>query len=422
MINRAGDQTREQTLRGVLARLWRHVAFRDTMLGILVQGLFAFFVVVGQAANSEPDVPVTSMFWVWLALGVIPTALRRLLPWWALALLVASMLATPLDYAAWNAAAFTSMILGYTLASHQRLRLAIAGNVILWGVVTAMSLFASEEEMGMTLTATLITNYLFAITAFGIGRAVYTRRRRLEELRERARLAEENQAAHAAQAVAEERRRIARELHDVVAHHISVMGVLATGARRTLHRDPTAADEALKTIETTGRTTLREMKRLLNVLRTSDEFGDEELAPQPSLDGVHSLVSQLRDTGLNVNLVVDGEPYSLDPGVALTVYRIVQESLTNTLKHAGPARAGVRIQYGEESLDVEVADTGVGQRIVTSDPGRVGHGLVGMRERVALYGGTLRTGPRPGGGFRVHAVIPIDTSAALPSAAAGGTN
>ncbi|GAB3978494.1 sensor histidine kinase [Plantactinospora veratri] len=217
-------------------------------------------------------------------------------------------------------------------------------------------------------------------------------------------MAEENQRSLADQAVADERRRIARELHDVVAHHVSVMGVLATGARRVLSRDPAATDGALGTIEETSRTTLRELRRLLDVLRTDAEPA-AELSPQPGLAGIEALVEQVREAGLPVTLRVDGTPGPLDPGVALTVFRIVQEALTNTLKHAGAATAQVRLSFGVYWLIVEIADTGRGP---APESGRLGHGLVGMRERMALYGGTLRTGPRPGGGYRVYAKMPME--------------
>jgi signal transduction histidine kinase len=190
----------------------------------------------------------------------------------------------------------------------------------------------------------------------------------------------------------------------MVAHHVSVMGVLATGSRRTLHRDPAAADEALATIEETGRTALRELRRLLDVLRTEQEPAGE-LAPQPGLAHLATLVEQVREAGLPVTLKIEGEVGTLDPGIALTIYRIVQEALTNALKHAGSATAEVRLDVGTYWLNLEISDTGRGPRM---GGGPVGHGLLGMRERVMLYGGTLRTGPRPGGGFRVSARIPVD--------------
>ena len=276
----------------------------------------------------------------------------------------------------------------------------------LWVPVFAVTLGVrrAAEEAGLTPGFLALYNLLLALVAFFAGRTVHARRTSSQALEERARTAEANQRALAEQAVADERRRIARELHDVVAHHVSVMGVLATGARRVLPRRPEAADEALGTIEDTSRTTLRELRRLLDVLRTDAEPA-ADLAPQPNLAGIETLVEQVRDAGLPVLLRVDGEPRGLDPGVALTVYRIAQEALTNALKHAGPARAEVRLRFGVYWLTVEVTDTGRGPA-----PGRtaLGHGLVGMRERVSLYGGTLRTGPRPGGGYRVYAKIPVE--------------
>jgi signal transduction histidine kinase len=182
------------------------------------------------------------------------------------------------------------------------------------------------------------------------------------------------------------------------------MGVLATGSRRMLTRDPGAADEALATIEETGRTALREMRRLLSVLRTEAEPAGE-LAPQPGLAGIEGLIEQIQEAGLPAVLRVDGEPGPLEPGVSLTLYRIVQEALTNALKHAGAATIEVRLDFGANDVTVEICDTGRGPQLGSA---AVGHGLLGMRERVMLYGGTLRTGPRPGGGYRVHARIPIE--------------
>ncbi|UWZ49889.1 sensor histidine kinase [Dactylosporangium matsuzakiense] len=250
----------------------------------------------------------------------------------------------------------------------------------------------------------VLFNLMSALVCFTVGRTVATRRAYIAALEDRARTAENTQAALTEKAVAEERRRIARELHDVVAHHVSVMGVLATGSRRMLGRDPAAADEALATIEETGRTALREMRRLLSVLRTATEPAGE-LAPQPGLGGIEGLVEQIREAGLPASLHVSGEPGILDPGVSLTLYRIVQEALTNALKHAGAATVEVRLQFTPADVTVEICDTGRGPQLGTA---AVGHGLLGMRERVMLYGGTLRTGPRPGGGYRVHARIPIE--------------
>ncbi|HZN20368.1 MAG TPA: sensor histidine kinase [Micromonosporaceae bacterium] len=307
----------------------------------------------------------------------------------------------------WSAAG----MLTYTAAARLPARRAVLATLLM--LAPPLAAGAAGAWPGVAAGYLVTFNALLAVVCFLVGRTVRNQRAYAAALRVRARTAEEHLRSRAEQAVAQERRRIARELHDVVAHHVSVMGVLATGARRVLRRDPDAADEALTTIEETGRTTLRELRRLLSVLRTEAEPA-AELAPQPGLGTIAALVEQVREAGLPVTLRIEGDPRPLDPGVALTVYRIVQEALTNTLKHAGAAAAEVRLGVADGRLTLEVCDTGHGP---PPDGEQVGHGLLGMRERVALYGGTLRTGPRPGGGFRVVATIPADQ---LDGAAAGG--
>ncbi|GAA3779667.1 sensor histidine kinase [Micromonospora maritima] len=245
--------------------------------------------------------------------------------------------------------------------------------------------------------ATLLT----AAAAYALGRL--TRRRPAGDVRREP----------AGTVVADEHRRIVRELHDLVAHRVAAMGVLATGARRALGRDPGAADGALAAVEETGRETLRELHRLLRVLDADADAGPvARLAPQPGLAGVPALVERARRAGLPVTLRMEGTSAAVAEGVALTAHRIVGEALRNVLAHAGPATALVRITVGGGVLTVEVVDTGRGPR---RPPDRIGHGLVGMRERVALYGGILRTGPAPGGGFRVYARIPLDPAGAVPA-------
>ncbi|MEH1125171.1 sensor histidine kinase [Micromonospora sp. CPCC 206061] len=338
----------------------------------------------------------------------VPIAMRRVAPWAAVVLTTAALVIGAVVTVQPVTVVVAIVVLTYSTAAHFPLRGAVLALAAMWLpvlVVNALTPDASKPE-DMSTGYIMFLNGLLGMVCFFIGRTVHARRASTQALEERARAAEENQRALAEQAVAEERRRIARELHDMVAHHVSVMGVLATGARRVLGRDPDAADEALSTIEDTSRATLREMRRLLDVLRTEAEPA-AEMAPQPGLAGIESLVEQVREAGLPVSLRVDGSPGSLAPGVALTIYRIVQEALTNALKHAGAATAQVRLSFGVYWLIVEIFDTGRGPA-----PGSdyVGHGLVGMRERVALYGGTLRTGPRPGGGFRVYAKIPMEQS------------
>jgi signal transduction histidine kinase len=206
---------------------------------------------------------------------------------------------------------------------------------------------------------------------------------------------------NARRAVLEERVRIARELHDVVAHHVSVMGVQAGVARRLFDRDPAEAVAAIGSVETASRQAIADLQQLVGVLRRQGD-GDD-LAPQPSLQRLPELVEHMRQTGLPVELTVKGHQGPLPAGVELSAYRIIQEALTNTLKHAGPARAAVSVRYGNGAVELEVVDDGQGSP--PARPGTGGKGLVGMQERVRLYGGRLDVGPRLGGGFRVHAVL-----------------
>jgi signal transduction histidine kinase len=228
------------------------------------------------------------------------------------------------------------------------------------------------------------------------GRAI--RHRRLNEQRL------EQEKADAEAAIVEERTRIARELHDVVAHAISVMVLQARGGRRVIADDPGEAREAFDVIEGTGHQALEEMRRLLGMLRASDE--ELALAPQPSLGQLDALLEQVRAAGLPVELAVEGGPAELPPGVDLSAYRIVQEALTNALKHAGPAQARVTVRYGQDELELEIADDGAG----TGDGKGSGHGLIGMRERVSVYGGELHAGRRPGGGYALRARLPLGSA------------
>ena len=226
---------------------------------------------------------------------------------------------------------------------------------------------------------------------------------------ERARRAEERarqMEQEARQAVEEERGRITRELHDVLAHSVSVMTVQASAVRRLLRPEQEREREALMTVEETGRQALAEMRRLLGIMRTESER--PALAPQPGLGTLPQLVEQVRQSGLPVELTVEGTPVRLPAGVDLSAYRIVQEALTNTLRHAGPAHAWVAVRYEGEDVEIEVANDGASDGV--NDGG--GHGLVGMRERVALCGGELRSGPRAGGGFKISARLPVAGGAA----------
>ena len=226
-------------------------------------------------------------------------------------------------------------------------------------------------------------------------------RRVVGDRERRARVAERERDVAAREAVVEERARIARELHDVIAHHVSMIVVQAGAERRVLGDANASTREVLETVEQIGRGALTEMRRLLGMLRGE---ANEPLTPQPGLDDVPTLVGQLREAGLPVELRIDGERRELPVGIELSAYRIVQEALTNALKHAGDARATVHVRYGADSLELEIADDGAGG--ITRASGG-GHGLVGMRERVALYGGRLDASRRAEGGFVVRVRLPI---------------
>jgi signal transduction histidine kinase len=239
---------------------------------------------------------------------------------------------------------------------------------------------------------------LFSVVALVVILLV---RRVLGDRERRAQLAERERDLVAREAVVEERARIARELHDAIAHNVSMMVVQAGAERRVLDETNGGTKEVLVTIERIGRGALTEMRRLVGMLRSD---AADPLAPQPGLDDLPTLVAQVRDAGLPVELEVDGERRELPVGIELSAYRIVQEALTNALKHAGHARARVYVHYGEDSLELEIVDDGTGAEAPVSSGG---HGLVGMRERVALYGGRLDAGRRPSGGFSVRVLLPI---------------
>ncbi|MEO8541634.1 MAG: histidine kinase [bacterium] len=251
------------------------------------------------------------------------------------------------------------------------------------------------------LVSEVLPYWIWAAAICLIGRGVRDRHILIGRLGERADRLEREREEKARAAVAEERARIARELHDVVAHGVSVMVVQAGAARRVLHTAPAQAEQSLLAVEATGRQSLAEMRRLLGVLRTDSD--SLTLAPQPGLGRVDDLVERVRGAGLPVELHSEGESRDLPIGVDLVAYRVIQEGLTNVLKHAGQARATVTIGYRQDCIDLEVRDDGKGKAAQTD--GR-GHGLFGMRERVGLYGGRVHAESLETGGFVVRATIP----------------
>lgn len=250
-------------------------------------------------------------------------------------------------------------------------------------------------------------NAVFFVSAYVFGNQAWESARRRHQLEVQGERLRASQAENARRAVIAERVRIARDLHDVVAHHVSVMGVQASAARRVLDKNPAVASEALQAIESTARTAIDELVGLLRVLRSETEApGDpgQEYSSVPGLDRLPRLIDETRATGLAVDYTTYGEPRPVPEAVALSIYRVVQEALTNTVKHAGARTAEVRLRYLDHAVEVEINDDGRGP--AGSSTG-TGLGLVGMRERVAVHGGELDVGPRRGGGFQVRARFPL---------------
>jgi signal transduction histidine kinase len=293
---------------------------------------------------------------------------------------------------------------GYALPDRAALPVAIAVAILI-PVVTI-------EHGGASAGDYIFPTVIFATTG-AVARGLRHRALLARELALRNERLEVEREAQAATAVADERRRIARELHDVVAHSVSVMVVQSGAARRVLDDDPDQAMEALGEVERSGRQALSELRRLLGLMRDGDD-GAAAREPQPTLAGIDDLIRRARDAGLPTELRHEGEPFALPMGCDLAAYRVVQEALTNSLKHAGAgAHAKVLLRWTEKELELDITDTGNGLAAAGPDlDGPLGQGLVGMRERVALCGGDMQAGPRWNGGFRVRATIPRHREAA----------
>jgi signal transduction histidine kinase len=402
-------------LRGRASWLRDHPFARDGILAValLAIGLPQLFL---QDLDSElapyyrdPDVVAGLIVSAIVAVLVV----RRRAPLAGLAAIIGGeALLSYLGYAPSLADVISFLVLVYSVAAHRALAYSALGGAAAFVAFGGLMLSYPTDVTPVEFTA----NIAVLVGVWWLGRGLRLRRAYLAELEDRAHRLERAAEGNARAARVEERARIARELHDVVAHHVSVMTVQAGAARRIIDRDPESSREALITIESLGRTALSEMRRIVGVLRTDRERerdeapSHRELSPQPGLHDLGGLVDRVRETGLMVQLWIEGEPRALSPGVDLAVFRLVQEALTNTLKHAGPqARAWVRIHYAGPNVNVEIEDDGRGAAASLHGNGdNPGHGLVGMRERVALYGGELRIGPRAGGGFEVRARFPMD--------------
>ena len=371
-------------LRRVDPRTW------DTLLalGVVAVGLLAFAL-----RDQRPDEPPAALGYALVVVAGSSLAWRRRAPL-AVATIVSAAVATASLLGYWPEFVAMLWIAVYSAAAYTE-RDRLVRVLLPVALLTSVAISIGERwDRGLNWVEILSD----LIVTFGVpillGRMTFNRRRRIVRDREFA----------TRQAVAAERAAIARELHDVVAHHMSVMVVQAGAARAVSASDPAATAEALRQIEASGRTGLAEMRRLLEVLKAEEDGNGR--APQPGLARLSELLDAMRASGLPVEAVVEGSPRPLPPGVDLSAYRIVQEALTNALRHAGGASARVVVRYEPDALELEIADDGPGP---PDDPeASGGHGLIGMRERVQLFGGELEAGPRPGGGFLLRARLPSE--------------
>ena len=345
---------------------------------------------VGAAVHHDHDLAL-GLFLALVQAGA-PLA-RRFFPVLVLAVVVAAAIGWLFVYRDWVFVA--SALAVYTVGAHTPRRVSVRVTGIALAALAGPVLWLDHNPL---LAGSRL---LPLVAAWILGDNLRTRRAYTDELEAKAERLEREREQESRRAAAEEQARIARELHDVIAHNVSVMVVLAAAGNDVFERDPGRARDALRSIESTGRAALVELRRLLGIVR---DDGSALYAPQPGLERLPELVEQVRSAGLPTHLEIAGPPRPLPAGIALSANRVLQEALTNTLKHAGAAQATVRVTYDDASVAVEVDDDGQGPN--SSTPG--GQGLIGMRERVALAGGELMTGARASGGFAVSARFPLD--------------
>jgi signal transduction histidine kinase len=373
------------------ASLLRRFSLDAVLVGLIIAAEIKAWLVPGPGPKAV--FVVASLLWT------LPLLLRRRFPFAApvftFVVQAASAFADPTLGA--EATALTALLLAFwAVGAHNQKAQAIAGAVIGFGAIAIVA--QVDERLGLEQA---VWGIVFGATVCLIAYALQRRTIRAAELKELAARIDQERQELAEVAVAAERQQIARELHDVVAHSVTVMTVQAGGARLLLAADHSRALESVLVIEQTGRQALGELRRLLGIFGTAE---GSTLAPQPGLAQIDDLADQTRRAGLRVGLTVVGESDPLPPGVDLAAYRIVQEALTNVRKHAGPTQAQVTIRHGRKALELEITDEGGDAQ--NSEPS--GHGLLGMHERVALYRGQLEAGPRPEGGFAVRVRLPLE--------------
>ncbi len=327
-------------------------------------------------------------------LQTLPLLVRRRFPLPVMAIVLSASVAT--QYVVGALPPFALALALYTVASHTERRIALPAGVVTLAFLPLSLIPRASWNSGESVLHVVV----FAAAAWILGDNLRTKRAYYRELEERAERLEREREQNVRRAAAEEQARIARELHDVIAHSVSVMVVQAAAAGDVFEKQPERARGALRSIEESGRSALTELRRLLGIVRTSEQSSRE---PQPGLAALVELVEQVRATGLEVELELDGELGELPAGVDLSAYRIIQEALTNTLKHSQASRARIRVSRRADELELEIEDDGAGPGEESGD----GHGLIGMQERTALLGGVLEAGPASNGGFSVRAHFPL---------------
>ena len=378
---------------------------------VLLDGSAALIIFVSMAVKlASPghlpagQNPTTPLDWALAVLIVAPLVTHRRFPRAS----VAVCLAAVVGYAALRPPAYPGLavfVLMFDITLHSRRRVVLTA---LFASAAAITLSLWLQPRSVASTWTWVASELGIAVAWLAAENLRSRRARWSELQARAERLEREREEEARRAVTEERLRIARELHDVIAHSMSVIAVQSAVGNHVIDTQPDEARQALAAIESTSRSALTEMRRLLGVLRQEGEPRGS-LTPAPGLGDLTFLVTQVQDAGLRVWIHVDGQRGPVPPGVDLSAYRIIQEALTNVIKHAATSSANVTIRYRAGSVTVEITDQGPaasGADIPPARPG-TGHGIIGMRERVAVFGGEFAAGPRPDGGFGVRACFPI---------------
>ena len=375
----------------------RHPWWSDSVLALILTVIAVGSTVVSRTRYGYA-VPVLAA--IVTLFTTVPIALRRYRPLGVLAVTVIAETAL-LIFRPGAGAPVGVIVALYTVAAYCDRRVSIRAAALAALPITVAVIVNNGPHTGQVIPELAV----FAI-AWVVGDNIRTRRAYLAELEARAARLEREREDKADRAVIEERARIARELHDVIAHNVSVMVVQAAAGEDVFDEDPGKARESLAAVASTGRAALTELRRLLGVIRAEDDRGAPAYAPQPGIERIDDLVVQVRETGLPVELSVLGDARPLPEGVGLCAYRIVQEALTNTLKHAHASTAQVQLRYVADALELQVLDDG---RRTTSLNGETdGQGLIGMRERVALFGGELTAGRRSGRGYEVRARLPLE--------------